>query len=907
MSKLLLIDGNSIMNRGFYALPVDLTNAEGLHTNALLGFLNIFFKIYEEERPDHIGVAFDVHKPTFRHEQYADYKGTRHAMADELREQMPVIKEILRAMKIAVVELPGYEADDVIGTMSRMGIKEGMEVTILSGDRDLLQLATDTVMIRIPKTKAGKTTMENYRAAEVEETYGVTPEEFIEMKGLMGDTSDNIPGVPGVGPKTAEKLIRQYHTVEEVIAHIPDMPKNKLRQNLEENTEKAVFSRDLSRILLTAPVEVTIADTAVGKEEILSAETRKIFLRYDLKSLLKHFGKSTRPAAEKENTGDLEGFAELDADLPFKNAAEPKGEEQGPEEEYVFRIEEAKLSEVKNLPEDGEVVGFYPVLTGDSLIGCVFSLHGTARMVSTGDVAAVYEAISSLLRRNVTISVMSLKPLIKLFGITPEDNWFNVKVAAYLIDPMKGEYPYDQLLLSYLGIEKPGEKELVGKQEINIFSWSIPEARTCFALKAYAAEMLCPVLKKKLALMNMEELYLKIEHPLTFVLRDMEELGVRVDRGALTDYGAKLSGRIAELTQEIYSLAGETFNINSPKQLGQILFEKLGLPSGKKTKSGYSTNAEVLGKLSGAHPIIPAILEYRQLTKLSSTYVEGLLSGIAPDGRIHSTFHQTVTATGRISSADPNLQNIPTRTELGRELRKAFIPEEGYIFVDADYSQIELRVMAAMSGDENLIDAFKHSEDIHASTASKVFGVPIEEVDSGLRRKAKAVNFGIIYGISSFGLGQDLGISREEAQEYINQYFATYPGVKAYLDRLVKEGKRTGTVRTLYNRIRPIPELKSQQYMVRQFGERVAMNSPIQGTAADIIKIAMIHVSRKLKDMGLKSRLILQIHDELLIETAKEEEEVVRKLLEEEMVHAAELSVELFVDVHTGENLYDAK
>ena len=905
MSKLLLIDGNSIMNRGFFALPVDLTNAEGLHTNALLGFLNIFFKIYEEERPDHIGVAFDVHKPTFRHEQYADYKGTRHAMADELREQMPVIKEILRAMKIAVVELPGYEADDVIGTMSRMGMNEGMEVTILSGDRDLLQLATDTVMIRIPKTKAGKTTMENYRAAEVQETYGVTPVEFIEMKGLMGDTSDNIPGVPGVGPKTAEKLIKQYHTVEEVIAHIPDMPKNKLRQNLEENTEMAVFSRDLSRILLTAPVEVTIADTAVGKEDIFSAETKKVFLRYDLKSLLKHFGKSTRPAAEQESGGSSEDFTELEADLPFGNAADT-GSESGAEE-YEFLMEEAKLSEVKNLPEDGDVVGFYPVLAGESLIGCAFSWHGTVRMVSTGDVAAVYEAISSLLRRNVTISVMSLKPLIKPFGITPDDNWFNVKVAAYLIDPMKGEYPYDQLLLSYLGIEKPGEKELVGKQEINIFSWSIPEARTCFALKAYAAEMLCPVLKKKLVRMNMEELYSKIEHPLTFVLRDMEELGIRVDRGALTEYGSKLNGRIAELTQEIYSLAGETFNINSTKQLGQILFEKLELPSGKKTKSGYSTNAEVLGKLVGAHPIVPAILEYRQLTKLSSTYVEGLLNGIAADGRIHSTFHQTVTATGRISSADPNLQNIPTRTELGRELRKVFIPEDGYSFVDADYSQIELRVMAAMSGDENLIDAFKHSEDIHASTASKVFGVPIEEVDSGLRRKAKAVNFGIIYGISSFGLGQDLGISREEAQEYINQYFATYPGVKAYLDRLVKEGKSEGTVRTLYNRIRPIPELKSPQFMVRQFGERVAMNSPIQGTAADIIKIAMIHVSQKLKEMGLKSRLILQIHDELLIETAKEEEEVVRKLLEDEMVHAAELSVELFVDVHTGENLYDAK
>jgi len=874
MGKLLLIDGNSIMNRGFYALPADLTNQEGLHTNALLGFLNIFFRIYEEEQPTNICVAFDVHAPTFRHEQYKEYKGTRHAMPDELREQMPVIKELLTTMKIPIMEKAGYEADDLLGTMSRRGMQEGMEVVILSGDRDLLQLATDSVMIRIPKTKAGKTTMEDYRAKEVMDTYGVTPTEFIEMKGLMGDTSDNIPGVPGIGPKTAEKLIRQYHTVEEVIAHIPDMPQNKMRAALEENREMAVFSRDLSRILLDAPVEIPLSDTQVSREDILSAETKAAYLKLELKSLLKHFTD--------------------DGQQPVKP-------------EFHMEVADGSLSEVKQRPEEGDVVGFYPIFAGGNLLGAAFSQKGVVTLVNTDDIGAVYEALACMRKKKVTLAVMSLKGLIRPFRITPEESWFNIKVAAYLLDPLTGDYPYQVLLEKYLGYTVQSEKELMGKQEINIFSMAMPEARTFFALNAYAAEQLYPVMAGKLQEMGMQELYSRIEHPFTFALQEMEEYGIRVDREQLLAYGAKLNQRIAELTKEIYGLAGEEFNINSPKQLGQILFEKLELPSGKKTKTGYSTNVEVLSKLVGVHPIVSAILEYRQLTKLSSTYVEGLLAAISADGRIHSRFHQTVTATGRISSSEPNLQNIPTRTELGRELRKVFIPGDGFIFVDADYSQIELRVMAAMSGDENLIDAFRHSEDIHASTASKVFGVPLEEVDSGLRRKAKAVNFGIIYGISSFGLGQDLGISRDEAQNYIDQYFLTYPGIKAYLDRLIKEGRETGYVRTLYQRIRPIPELKSSNYMTRLFGERVAMNSPIQGTAADIIKIAMLNVREKLKERGLRSRLILQIHDELLIETAREEEAEVRKLLEDEMIHAAELAVELFVDVHTGENLYDAK
>ena len=875
MKKLLLIDGNSIMNRGFYALPPDLTNKDGLHTNALLGFLNIFFRIYEEEHPTNICVAFDVHSPTFRHELFKDYKGPRHGMPEELKEQMPVIKELLHTMKIPTMELAGYEADDLLGTMSRKGEEAGMEVTILSGDRDLLQLATENVMIRIPKTRAGKTTVEDYHAAEVQSVYGVTPVEFIEMKGLMGDTSDNIPGVPGIGPKTAEKLIRTYHTVEAVLEHLEDLPKNKMRAALEENRELAVFSRDLSRILLTAPLTVEVSDTTVLRSDIFSDAVRERFLDLEMKSLLKHF---------------------MDDSLD-----QPKGPR------FEMEVRDGKLSEVKAFTSPGSVVGFYPVFAGNTLLGTAFSIGGNVILTETDAVASVYELLSWMRTNDVTISVPSLKPLIRPFHITEEEKWFNIEVAAYLLDPLAGEYPYHTLLQKYMGFEVKSEKDLVGKQERNVFSFAVPEMRESFAMWAYTAELLCPVLMEQLEKADMMTLYRTMEHPATFVLQDMEQYGIRVDRDALQKYGIRLDSRIDVLTKEIYEDAGEEFNINSPKQLGQILFEKLNLPSGKKTKSGYSTNVDVLIKLQNVHPIAKRILEFRQLTKLRSTYVDGLMAAIAPDGRIHSRFHQTVTATGRISSAEPNLQNIPMRTELGRELRKVFIPEDGFVFVDADYSQIELRVMAAMSGDENLIEAFRKAQDIHAATASKVFHVPLDQVDSGLRRKAKAVNFGIIYGISSFGLGQDLDISRQEAQEYIDQYFETYHGVKSFLDLLVETGKASGAVRTLYKRIRLIPELKSSNFMTRQFGERVAMNSPIQGTAADIIKLAMIAVREELLSRGMRSRLILQIHDELLIEAAKEEVEDVCRILEDKMVHAADLAVPLYIDMHTGENLYDTK
>jgi len=877
VEKLLLIDGNSIMNRGFFALPVELTNSKGIHTNAILGFLSIFFRIYEEEHPTHIAVAFDVHQPTFRHKQYPEYKGTRHPMADELREQFPIIKEILKTMHINCLELGGYEADDIIGTMSRIGEKNGMEVTILSGDRDLLQLATEQVMIRIPKTKMGKTTIEDYHAKDVEATYGVDPIAFIEMKGLMGDSSDNIPGVPGIGPKTAEKLIVQYKTVENLLANIDTVKPDGVRKKLEEHKEDAVFSRDLSRIFLEVPIEdQDITHYLVTEEEMLSAETYKYYVDLELRSLLKKFDTS-------------------------------KFGEEAKEEKIQIQFALKELNAVKELPKC-EHVGFYPIVVDGIGIGAVVSAEGVPYLLRM-DPEKVYREIVN----KTTVSILDLKEYISLLNIKENDNVFDAALAAYLVNPLKGEYPYHTLLMEYFGVEVPDEKSIIGKSEMTIFASDDPDFQKLFALIAEAADFLYDPLREKLSLLGMKSLYEDVEHPMIFVLREMEDYGIRLDKEGLSAYGEALSVRISELTKEIYEYCqvGE-FNINSTKQLGVILFEKLNLGLSLdmkkiKTKTGYSTNVEVLTKLKDEHPVIPLILEYRQLTKLLSTYVEGLLNSVASDGRIHSKFQQMVTATGRLSSTEPNLQNIPMRTELGRDIRKAFIPADRYHFVDADYSQIELRVMAHLSDDKALIEAFNSEKDIHSITASQVFHVPLSEVDSDLRRKAKAVNFGIIYGISSFGLGEDLGISKKEAQEYINQYYESYSGVKDFLDRAVRMAKEEGVVRTMLGRIRPIPELKSSNFMQRSFGERIAMNSPIQGSAADIMKLAMVKVRNVLKERNMKSRLILQIHDELLIEAADDEISEVQEILRDSMENAVKLSIPLYVDMHTGENLYDAK
>ena len=874
MSRLLLIDGNSIMNRGYFALPNTLTSPDGLHTNAILGFLNIFFKIYDEENPTHIAVAFDVHEPTFRHKMYAEYKGTRKPMDPELREQFPVIKDVLKLMGITCVEKGGFEADDIIGTFSRLGIKEDYEVTILSGDRDLLQLATDKVLVRIPKTKGGKTTVENYYDKDVMEEYGVTPLEFIEMKGLMGDSSDNIPGVQGIGPKTASNIIQKYHSIEAALSDIDNIKPDKARKNLDEFRDMALFSRDLATIKLDVELGIKAEDTAVSAEELYSQKVYEEFKRLGFRSILKRFDD------HKDGTSPASKGIELDiTDISF--------------DDLVDKINKS----------DPSVIGVFPVIIEGIIQGGSVAFEDKIYIVRD----TAFSDIRNRIDEAKTISMISIKEYISLLGLNEKHKLFDASVAAYLLNPLVSPYTYDRIAFDYLGIDIEDEKTLLGKSEITIFSFDTEEFRKYISYKAGVAEKAYKVLLDKMTEAELTCLYSDVEYPTIFTLESMERYGIRTDKKYLMDYGVQLENKVQDITKQIIDLAGEQFNINSPKQLGVILFEKLGLKSTKKTKSGYSTNVDALNKIKDEHPIIPLILEYRQLTKLKSTYVDALVDYIGPDERIHSKFNQTVTATGRLSSTEPNLQNIPARTSMGREIRKAFIPEDGYIFVDADYSQIELRVMASISEDEALISAFNESKDIHAITASQVFDVPLDEVTPDLRRKAKAVNFGIIYGISSFGLGEDLGISRSEAKQYIEKYFDTYKKVKQYLDERVDEAKKDGKVRTMMGRIRPIPELSSSNFMQRSFGERVAMNSPIQGTAADIIKIAMINVDRELKERNMKSRLILQIHDELLIEAAEDEKDMAIEILERNMVNAVKLEVPLYVDTHTGESLYDAK
>ncbi len=878
--KLLLIDGNSIMNRGYFALPNTLTAKNGIHTNAVLGFLNIFYKVYEEENPSHIVVAFDMHAPTFRHEMYSEYKGTRKGMDPELREQFPLIKEILDAMSIAHVEVEGYEADDIIGTYSRQAISQDMDVTILSGDRDLLQLATDKVLVRIPKTKGGKTSVEDYYAKDVMEEYGVTPIEFIEMKGLMGDTSDNIPGVQGIGPKTASQIIQKYHTIEAAIADIDNIKPNKARENLDKEREMALFSRDLATIKLDCQLNMPVENSAVSKADIFSQKAYDYYKELDLKSQLKRF----------------EGL-KLDSDIEVEKVS------------LDFEIIDISYKEmIDKINSSGEKnIGFGSVFIDNTIMGGAVALEDKVYIVNDFDISKLRQDVNS----DICISFMSIKEYISVMNLNEKDLLFDASLAAYLARPLANAYSYDYIADEFLGVDLESEKEYVkntlGKNDFTAFSFFDDDFKKYIAYKAIIPLKAKSILVDELDKLSETKLYNDIEFPTIFVLHKMEKYGVKVDRESLEAYGKELDSVIHNISNKIYEYVGNEFNINSTKQLGIILFEKLGLQSGKKTKSGYSTSADVLEKIKDQHPIIPLILRYRSLTKLKSTYVDGLLESIKSDGKIHTKFNQTVTATGRLSSTEPNLQNIPARTAEGREIRKAFIPEDGFVFVDADYSQIELRVMASISKDQALIDAFNSSKDIHAITASQVFDVPLEEVDSDLRRRAKAVNFGIIYGISSFGLGEDLGISRSQAKEYIDKYFETYENVKIYLDECVSQAKKTGSVRTLFDRVRPIPEIGSSNFMTRSFGERVAMNSPIQGTAADIIKIAMIKVSRELEEKNLNSRLILQIHDELLIESALDEVDVVKELLKRNMEEAVSLAVKLIVDLHTGESLYDAK
>lgn len=895
MEKILLIDGNSILNRAFYGLP-DMANSNGQHTNAVLGFINILMKVVEEENPDYITVAFDRKEPTFRHQLYDEYKGNRKPMPEELAEQLPRMKEMLTAMKIPYVEHAGWEADDILGSLAKKAEAEGLKVVLLSGDRDLLQIATDQILIRIPKTKKGVTEVENYYGEDVKKQYGVTPTQFIDMKALMGDASDNIPGVPSIGEKTAAKIIQSFGTIENAYAHIDEIKPPKAQKMLQEHYNLAQLSKVLATIKTDCELDYSIKDAK--RENFFTKETYQFFQQLELKSLLhRYFNKANFSSEQVEFVKEVkETFTILE---DFSEAGE-----------ILKKAEKKKKVAVAGIAEDGTLLGlslafsegqayFIPIqffMTEEYLLQCWQRLM----QVSPNSI---------FLNMKENLTYLDRMDALKGTGCTVTDERkFDVGIAAYLLNPLKDTYGYEDVARDYLHRVVPGRSELLGKLSLKQAQEEKPEeflSYCCFcSLIPFLAQ---PILKEQLEKQGMWKLFETIEMPLIVTLYHMEQVGIRADKQKLQEYGKRLAIKIKEVEQSIYSQVGENFNINSPKQLGEILFEKMGLAGGKKTKTGYSTAAEVLEKLAPEYPVVREILEYRQYTKLKSTYADGLAAYIGVDGRIHGKFNQTITATGRISSTEPNLQNIPVRMELGREIRKVFVPEEGYVFLDADYSQIELRVLAHMSGDSNLIEAYQEAEDIHSITASKVFHVPLKEVTPLQRRNAKAVNFGIVYGISSFGLSQDLSVSKTEAQEYIEQYFQAYPGMKRFLDQMVADAKEKGYSITMFGRRRPLPEIASSNYTQRSFGERIAMNAPIQGTAADIIKIAMIRVDRRLREQKLKSRLILQVHDELLIETYQEEMETVSQILQEEMMHAADLKVKLEVDMHTGNSWFDAK
>lgn len=882
--KIMLIDGNSIVNRAFYGVPL-LTNGEGRYTNGVYGFLNILFKLLDEEQPDYLAVAFDLHAPTFRHRTFDGYKGTRKGMPEELREQMPLLKEVLQAMHIPIFEQEGFEADDILGTLSALAEQNGIVPVVVSGDRDLLQLAGETLKVRIPKTKGGRTETEDYYAADVQAKYGVTPAEFIDMKALMGDASDNIPGVPGIGEKTAAKIITQYHDIETAIAHAAEIKPKKASENLAAYQEQARLSKFLATIVRDMPLEWDKETLKIG--DMFNQTAYELVKRLEFKSMFSRFEGSASTPKQAEQTyrfvADREGAKEVLAALK-------KGEVG-----YAFVYEN----------EEGQGLALYQEQLGGVWMeaSMAFLMQELLEIFQPFFADSAYRKIGHDVKKDIRF--------LRSYGYDGFTAEFDTAIGAYILNATGSSYEYDDIAAAFLNETYPSQEEVFGKGRTKKVFAALPEAeRTAYG--ARQAEIFFrarKVMEERLAENEQKSLFYDMEMPLIYVLADMEKYGIKVDKAALLAYQKRLGESLDGMEEEIYTLAGEKFNINSPKQLGVILFEKLGLKGGKKTKTGYSTAADVLEKLRTAHPIVERILHYRQLAKLKSTYADGLLAVMdAETEKIYSTFNQTITATGRISSTEPNLQNIPVRLELGRELRKIFIPESAeFCFLDADYSQIELRVLAHISGDESLIAAFKSNQDIHRMTASQVFHVPFDEVTPLQRSNAKAVNFGIIYGKGAFSLGQDLGISRKEAEEYINAYFARYPKIKTFMEDTIKNGTKNGYVSTLWNRRRNMPELQSSNFMQRAAGERAAMNMPIQGTAADIIKLAMIKVHRALQEGGYRSRLILQVHDELLIEAYKEEKEAVAKILKENMEHAADLLVPLDVDVHEGASWFEAK
>ena len=810
---------------------------------------------------------------------YDKYKANRHGMPEELAMQMPILKETLKAMNVCIIEKEGYEADDILGTLAKWGQKEELEVTVLTGDRDSFQLIDKNIKVRIPRTKMGKTETEDYTVEKIEEKYGLEPLDLIEVKGLMGDTSDNIPGVPGVGEKTALNLIKQYKSIDEVYNHI-DEQKGKLKEKLSENKDLAYLSRTLGTIDINAPIEKDLG--AFQVEEWNKPEVLEIFKKLKFNRFIDRF-------ALQENIGAT-SFSDSQINTEI---------------EHEKIVDKTKLAELKQEIQENKVIYYY--LTEEKFIIYSPKTNKCFSIENIQDFKDIFEDKNIL-----KCSYKQKEEFIILWnkGIEAKNLMFDIAIAGYILNSNINKYTIEYLANEYINFdiaEYLSNTEETGVEQITLFDNAEEPKEDKTYIYAYAIYKLYNVLTQKMEEAGSIDLFNKIEMPLTEVLASMQYEGIYIDKQELLDFGKELQEKIDILTQEIYELTGEEFNINSTKQLGEILFEKLKLTAKKKTKTGYSTDVDVLEKIKYEHPVIEKILEYRQLQKLNSTYVEGLIPYIDETGRIHSKFHQTVTTTGRISSTDPNLQNIPTRMELGRKLRKVFKPEQGYIFVDADYSQIELRVLAHISKDKNMIEAFCNNEDIHAQAASKVFNIPLEEVTKEERTKAKAVKFGIVFGISEFGLGEQLGVSRKKAKEYIEQYLDKYSGIKEFMINIVEETKEKGYVETLYHRRRYVPELKSNNYMVRQFGGRVAMNTPIQGTAADIMKIAMINVYNKLKENNLKSKLIVQVHDEILVETLESEKEQVKQIVKEEMENVIKLKVPLLAEVEEGYNWYEAK
>lgn len=914
MSRLIVVDGNSIMNRAFYGIMGSkmLMTKDGTYTNAVYGFLAIIFKVIDELQPDYIAVAFDLKAPTARHKMYDGYKANRKGMPNELAEQMPIIKDILKCMNITIIEKEGYEADDVLGTLARIGEQQGLEVTILSGDRDTFQLATDKVTIRIPRTKAGKTEVDNFDRNKVLEIYGVEPKQLIEVKGLQGDASDNIPGVPGVGEKTALNLIKEYSSIEDLYKSIENgtaTVKGKLKENLINNKDLAELSKFLGTINVEVPINEKIEELKVkewNNEEVLNIFKELNFNRFIDRFNLNNF-------QEKKQTKNLFEIKDIDTN----NKEEMSNiisiiQKQGKLIYYFGKkidknsnnIVKKQINSINILNKENEEVYYIKIKDFADFLETFKSVFESEKIEKYG--FSISEDYVLLMENNVHLSKII----------------YDAEIAGYVLNPtnkptmqnLASEYlniDIDELILNNSGIEEKNENK-----QINLFDTlsnsNEEHEHDCDkfknALYAYCIGNLSNITLEKLKEINSIDLFNNIEMPLVEVLSQMQVNGMYVDKNELIQIGNKLKEKLDILTSEIHELAGENFNINSTQQLGKILFEKLKLPIIKKTKTGYSTDVDILEKLKNEHPIIEKILEYRSLMKLNSTYVEGLLPYInKKTNRIHSFFHQTITATGRISSTEPNLQNIPTRIELGKQLRKVFKPREGYIYIDADYSQVELRVLAHISKDENMMQAFLHDEDVHKQAASKVLGIPIEEVTKEQRSSAKAVNFGIVYGISDFGLSEQLGISRKEAKNYIEQYLEKYSGIQKFMNDIVEEAKEKGYVETLFHRRRYIPELKSNNYMVRQFGARAAMNTPIQGTAADIMKIAMITTYKKLKEMNLDAQIVLQVHDELILECNINQKDIVAKLLKESMENAIKMDVPLKVETSEAINWYEAK